>query len=43
VGTADAGPRLLALAAAALVAARGGPLWGTLAIGLAAFWLIRLA
>lgn len=42
VGTAEAGPRLLALAVAALVAARGGPLWGTLAIGLAAFWLIRL-
>lgn len=42
VGTAEAGPRLLALAVAALVAARGGPLWGTLVIGLAAFWLIRL-
>jgi branched-subunit amino acid transport protein len=42
LGTAEAGSRLPALAAAALVAARGGPLWGTLAIGLAAFWLIRL-
>ncbi len=42
VGTAEAGPRLLAVAAAAVVAAKGGPLWGTLAIGLAAFWLVRL-
>ncbi len=44
IGTAgtDTGPRLLALAAAGLVAARGGPLWTTLAVGLAAFWLLRL-
>lgn len=33
---------LLAGAAAGVVAAKGGPLWGTLAVGVAAFWLIRL-
>ena len=45
VGTAavDTGPRLLALAAAAVVAVRSGPLWAALAIGLAVFWLARLA
>lgn len=38
---AEAVPRLVAMAAA--VAVKGGPLWGTLTVGLAAFWLLRLA
>jgi len=42
VGTAEAPPRLLAVGVAAAVAARGGPLWGTLAVGLAAFWAARV-
>ena len=42
VGTAEAPVRLVAVAVAAVVAARGGPLWATLAVGLAAFWVIRV-
>ena len=43
LGTPEASPRLLALAAAGLVATRGAPLWATLAVGLLAFALLGLA
>ena len=41
-GTAELPPRLVAVAVAAVVAAKGGPLWGTLAVGLAGFWVAQV-